>query len=154
MKRKWFIYCESTGLVFCCVGKLLSFFHVSSTIEFNDWKNSPHVPTWGLSEANVLYWRKSLWHCWDFSAPSAVIPLSTKCPRNYAPLPLPHYASVDEGRTTHRNDFNFCWISKAIVEPKSAQQKVDFWGGTTYEAYTFTLWQATKQVTHAWCPQN
>jgi len=30
----------------------------------------PHVRTWGLSEANVLYWRKYLWHCWDFSAPS------------------------------------------------------------------------------------
>jgi len=26
----------------------------------------PHVRTWGLSEANVLYWRKCLWHCWDF----------------------------------------------------------------------------------------
>jgi len=26
----------------------------------------PHVRTWGLSEANVLYWRKYLWHCWDF----------------------------------------------------------------------------------------
>jgi len=29
----------------------------------------PHVWTWGLSEANLLYWRKYLWHCWDFSAP-------------------------------------------------------------------------------------
>ena len=29
----------------------------------------PHIGTWGLSEANVLYWRKYLWHCWDFSAP-------------------------------------------------------------------------------------
>jgi len=26
--------------------------------------------TWALSEANLLYWRKYLWHCWDFSAPS------------------------------------------------------------------------------------
>ena len=33
----------------------------------------PHVQTWGLSEANVLRWRKYLWHCWDFSAPQAVI---------------------------------------------------------------------------------
>jgi len=30
---------------------------------------APHVRTWGLSEANVLYWRKYLQHCWDFSAP-------------------------------------------------------------------------------------
>jgi len=28
-----------------------------------------HVRTWSLSEVNVLYWRKYLWHCWDFSAP-------------------------------------------------------------------------------------
>jgi len=33
----------------------------------------PHIWTWDLSEANVLYWRKYLWHCWDFSTPSAVI---------------------------------------------------------------------------------
>jgi len=30
----------------------------------------PHVQTWGFSEENLLYWRKYLWHCWDFSAPS------------------------------------------------------------------------------------
>ena len=27
------------------------------------------VGNWGLAEANVLYWRKYLWHCLDFSAP-------------------------------------------------------------------------------------
>jgi len=26
----------------------------------------PYVRNWGLSEANVLCWRKCLWHCWDF----------------------------------------------------------------------------------------
>ena len=41
-----------------------------------------HVRIWGLSEANVLYWRKYLWHCWDFSAPPTVIWL----PGNLAPL--------------------------------------------------------------------
>jgi len=29
--------------------------------------------------------------------------------------------------------FNFCWTSKANVEPKSAQRKIDFWGGTTHK---------------------
>ena len=33
----------------------------------------PHVRTWGFLEANVLYWRKYLWQCWEFSAPAAVI---------------------------------------------------------------------------------
>ena len=33
----------------------------------------PQVRTCGLSEANALYWRKYLWHCWDFSAPPAGI---------------------------------------------------------------------------------
>ena len=45
----------------------------------------PHVRTWGLSEANVLHWRKYLWHCWDFSAPPAVI----RHPGNCAPLLAP-----------------------------------------------------------------
>jgi len=29
----------------------------------------PHVQTWALSEANLLYWRKYLWQCLDFSVP-------------------------------------------------------------------------------------
>jgi len=33
----------------------------------------PYVRTWGLSEANVLYWREYLWHCWNFWPPLAVI---------------------------------------------------------------------------------
>jgi len=50
----------------------------------------PHVRNWGLSEANVLYWWKCLWHCWDFSAP----PLLTRRPGNCAPLACPpRYAS-------------------------------------------------------------
>jgi len=30
----------------------------------------PGVRTWCLSEANLLYWRKCLWHDWDFSTRS------------------------------------------------------------------------------------
>jgi len=29
----------------------------------------PNVRSWGLSEANVLHWRKYLWHCCTVSAP-------------------------------------------------------------------------------------
>jgi len=49
----------------------------------------PHVRTWwGLSEANVLHWRKYLWHCWDFSAPPAVIwrPHSDSAPGELRPF--------------------------------------------------------------------
>ena len=43
---------------------------------------APRVRTWGLSEENLLYLRKYLWHCWEFSAPPAVIrlPLSDSSP--------------------------------------------------------------------------
>ena len=60
----------------------------------------PHVRTWGLSEAIVLYWRKYLWHCWAFSAPHAVRRLAhddsapgklcPSCPLHYAPFPCIH----------------------------------------------------------------
>jgi len=43
----------------------------------------PYVRTWGLSETNVLYWRKYLWHCFDFSVPAAVIRRLGNC----APMP-------------------------------------------------------------------
>ena len=29
----------------------------------------PHVRTWALTEVNLQYWRKYLWHFWDFSVP-------------------------------------------------------------------------------------
>jgi len=29
----------------------------------------PHVWTWGLWEANVLFWKKWLWHCCNFLPP-------------------------------------------------------------------------------------
>ena len=34
----------------------------------------------------------------------------------------------------YRKGFNFCWRSKVIVEPKSAQQKIDFWADTTHNS--------------------
>ena len=33
----------------------------------------PHVRNWALLQANLLHWRKYLWHCWNFSAPPAAI---------------------------------------------------------------------------------
>ena len=33
------------------------------------------------------------------------------------------------------------WRSKADVEPKSAPQKIELWGGTTQEGHTFTLFR-------------
>jgi len=55
----------------------------------------PHVRTWGLSEAIVLYWRKYLWHCWDLSVPPAVIwgPHSNSSPGVLCPPYTPCYAS-------------------------------------------------------------
>jgi len=33
-----------------------------------------------------------------------------------------------------RKRFMFCWRSKTIVNSKSAQQKIDFWGDTTHNS--------------------
>jgi len=61
----------------------------------------PHVRTWGLSEANTLYLRKYLWHCWDFSAPtpqsfaaprSDLVPHSDSAPGELCPTCPPRYA--------------------------------------------------------------
>ena len=43
----------------------------------------PHVRTWGLAEANVLYWRKYLRRSWDFSA----LPPVNRRPWHCVPLP-------------------------------------------------------------------
>jgi len=58
----------------------------------------PHVRTWGLSEANALYWKKYLWHCWAFSTPhtvsrlahgdSAAGELCPSCPPSLCPFPI------------------------------------------------------------------
>ena len=49
---------------------------------------APDVQTWDLSEANVLYWRKYLWHCWDFSVHSQSFGargIAPPCPPCHAP---------------------------------------------------------------------
>ena len=60
----------------------------------------PHVRTWGLLEAHVLYWRKYLWPFWAFSATHALIPrphgdsalveLFLLSLSNYVPAPCIH----------------------------------------------------------------
>jgi len=67
----------------------------------------PYVRTWDLSEPNALYWRKYLWHCWDFSAPPQSLgaptitrrppqwfsaPIAIRSPGNCAPLAPHRYA--------------------------------------------------------------
>ena len=44
-----------------------------------------NLRSWGPSKANALYWRKYLWHCWDFSATPVVIRHLGNCPHS---LPL------------------------------------------------------------------
>ena len=70
----------------------------------------PHVRTWGLSKANLLYWRKYLRHCWDFLAPVAVIP----CPLQWFGAPIvircPGYCALFEPPSLRpwQHD-NFSW---------------------------------------------
>jgi len=54
----------------------------------------PRVWTWDLSEASLLYWRKYLWYCCDFSAILAVIrlPHSDWAPGELWPPWPPAYA--------------------------------------------------------------
>jgi len=57
---------------------------------------SPHQETWGLLEANVLYWRKYFGYFWDFSAStqsfganpqSFGVPIVFQLPGHCAPIP-------------------------------------------------------------------
>jgi len=41
---------------------------------------APHVRTWGLSEANVLFWKKCIWHCCDLLVPSSDSAPAKLCP--------------------------------------------------------------------------
>jgi len=98
----------------------------------------PRVRTWGLSEANLLYWRKYLWHCWDFSAPPAVI----RHPGNFTPLPVPDATKRCQDRLLQLTNlisssfikrvislFAFCTDSSAVAESetKTLQVKQAFW---------------------------
>jgi len=46
----------------------------------------PRGGTWTLSKANLLYWGKYLWHCWDFLATPAVIRLPAVIQRPHSEL--------------------------------------------------------------------
>jgi len=43
----------------------------------------PHVRTWALVQANLSYWRKYMWHFWDFRRPIVI-----RRPENCAPVNL------------------------------------------------------------------
>jgi len=55
------------------------------------------VRTWGLLKASVLYWRKYLWHCWDFRYPpqwfgaSIVVRRTGNCSPPFPPRYDPAY---------------------------------------------------------------
>ena len=65
----------------------------------------PHIWIWSLMEANWLYWRKYLWHCWISSAPPAVIrrPHSDSAPGELLPLAPARYAPEWYSSICNRN---------------------------------------------------
>jgi len=64
--------------------------YVSGRSRFGGTKGPPkqvwrsRVRTWHLLKANALYWRKYLWHCWEFTANPAVI----RCPQQLFGAPI------------------------------------------------------------------
>ena len=73
----------------------------------------PHIQTFGLWVVNVLYWRKYLWHCWDFSGPPAVAVIG-RPHSNSAPVELcrpcpPRYAHA-------RNTIASYWSQTSTLE--------------------------------------
>jgi len=56
-----------------------------------------HVRTWGLSEANVLNWKKYLRHYWDFSATHNSTSQYWSGARGIVPPLPPRYALGDRG---------------------------------------------------------
>ena len=77
----------------------------------------PYVRIWGLSEANVLYWRKCLWHCWDFSAsPGAPIVIRR---RGIYHLPcLPGY-TPDADAVVHKLVMFFVKQHHQVTHPRT-----------------------------------
>jgi len=98
----------------------------------------PHVRTWSLSEANVLYWRKHSWHCWDFSAPLAV----TRRPENCSLLAPPPTAFVTPLLVSSPKQAPTpCSVSRNQVNTKSKRiacipgiklRRTDFWLNTVF----------------------
>ena len=67
----------------------------------------PHFRTWGLSKVNVLYWKKHLWHCWDFLEPpqSFGAPVVIRRPGMVSPLPPPSLQILNHSIFTTKKAF-------------------------------------------------
>ena len=67
----------------------------------------PYGRIWVFSKANLLYWRKYLWHCWDFSAPPEVIqrPQGELAPEELCPPCPPRYAPAANNLLFASKDF-------------------------------------------------
>ena len=83
----------------------------------------PHVRTWGLPKAHVLYRRQYLWYCWEFSAPSAVIWRPGNCvpPLHYAPGIL-----ASKGLSSRCDALAWLAVESCGVLVQSALKKLNF----------------------------
>ena len=102
----------------------------------------PPCLTWGLSEANVLCWRKYSWHCWDFMVPpqSFSAPIVIWCTGNFAPLPPPGLSNTFDQKITFFklsagvHDIPAVWKNQVVIKNADIKKKfiIPFMTGETF----------------------
>jgi len=100
----------------------------------------PHVRNWGLSEVNVLYWRKYLWHCWNYLAPRS----------HSAPGDCTHFAPLDTPLHVPLSLSVRC--AAGLAELSFRQQLTDFppVSLTSVQEMRFRWWIIALKATSNW----
>jgi len=107
----------------------------------------PYGRIWALSKANLLYWRKYLWHCWDFSAPPAVIQRSHSelAPGELFPPCRPRYAPAANNLLLRARIFCVCQngIKKEKLNQGCWSRKINF----VYSRLDMAAWVHISNIT-------
>ena len=100
----------------------------------------PHARTWGLSEANVLYWRKCLWHC-DFLVPRSDSAPGELCP--LAPLVTP-LVVCNKNRKNSKNNQRFNSERHDLLFHEHLQFSVRHWSCTDCQQRLLAAFRASS----------
>jgi len=109
----------------------------------------PHVRTWGLSEEKALYWRKCLWHCWDFLAPPkrfGARGIALLLAPSLRPCWFNHNAACKKVQMyTLANNFAAMW-QKFTERAQLAQRIMTYCNYVIVQLLTSNTWRTQKNI--------
>ena len=114
----------------------------------------PHFWTWGIPEANVLYWKMCVWHCCFLGAHSIIRrPQSDSAPRVIAPpfpvitpLLIEPLCSVWKATDVYVSKTLAAMWQKCIERARLAQRIMTYCNYAIVQLFTWYTWKTQRSI--------